>query len=38
MEERAKLGLRPDEPLKDKKVCVELRDAQGAIIQDGIDA
>jgi tetratricopeptide (TPR) repeat protein len=38
MEERAKLGLHPDEPLKDKKVCVSLRDAQGPVIQDGIDA
>jgi ABC-type sulfate transport system substrate-binding protein len=37
MEARAKLGLRPDEPLKDKKVCVALRDAQGPVIQDGID-
>ncbi len=37
MEARAKLGLRPDEPLKDKKVCVALRDAQGAVIQDGMD-
>ena len=38
MEARAKLGLRPDEPLKDKKLCVSLRDAQGPVIQDGIDA
>jgi tetratricopeptide (TPR) repeat protein len=37
MEERAKLGLRPDEPLKDKKVCAELRDGQSAVIQDGLD-
>jgi len=37
MEERAKLGLRPDEPLKDKKVCAKLRDAAAPIIQDGID-
>ena len=25
MEERAKLGLKPDEPLKDKKACASLR-------------
>ena len=37
MEERAKLGLRPDEPLKDKKVCAKLREDAGPIIQDGID-
>lgn len=37
MEERAKLGLKPDEPLKDKKVCSDLRDAQGAVIEDGMD-
>ena len=38
MEERAKLGLKPDEPLKDKKVCQSLRDANWAIIQDGLDS
>jgi tetratricopeptide (TPR) repeat protein len=37
MEERAKIGLRPDEALKDKKLCSKLRDDQGAVIQDGID-
>jgi hypothetical protein len=42
MEERAKLGLKPDEPLnaknKDqKKVCDDLRAKNGAVIQDGID-
>jgi tetratricopeptide (TPR) repeat protein len=37
MEERAKLGLRPDEPLKDKKVCAKLRESGGPTIQDGID-
>src|SRR5215467_5800055 len=37
MEERSKLGLRPDEPLKDKKVCAKLREDGGQIIQDGID-
>src|SRR5215467_11422488 len=38
MEERSKLGLRPDEPLKDKKVCAQLRDQHGPVIQDGLDA
>ena len=38
MEERSKLGLRPDEPLKDKKVCAQLRDQGSAVIQDGIDS
>lgn len=38
MEERAKLGLRPDEPLKDKKVCAQLREQGSAVIQDGIDS
>jgi tetratricopeptide (TPR) repeat protein len=38
MEERAKLGLRPDEPLKDKKLCAKLRDSGGAVIQDGLDS
>jgi len=42
MEERAKLGLKPDQPLnpKDKdqkKVCQELKDKNGNVIQDGID-
>jgi tetratricopeptide (TPR) repeat protein len=37
MEERAKLGLKPEEPLKDKKICATLKDKNGAIIQDGID-
>ena len=37
MEERAKLGLRPDEPLKDKKLCAKLRNDGGSIIQDGLD-
>jgi tetratricopeptide (TPR) repeat protein len=37
MEERAKLGLRPDEPLKDKKLCAKLRDQGDAVIQDGLD-
>jgi tetratricopeptide (TPR) repeat protein len=37
MEERAKQGLRPDEPLKDKKLCAKLREQSGPVIQDGID-
>jgi tetratricopeptide (TPR) repeat protein len=37
MEERAKLGLRPDEPLKDKKACANLRESGTPIIQDGVD-
>jgi len=37
MEERAKLGLKPEEPLKDKKVCAALKDKNWANIQDGID-
>lgn len=37
MEERAKLGLRADEPLKDKKVCAKLRESGAQTIQDGID-
>lgn len=38
MEERAKLGLRADEPLKDKKLCAKLREEGGGVIQDGIDS
>ncbi len=38
MEERAKQGLRPDEPLKDKKLCAKLREQGGPVIQDGIDS
>ena len=37
-EARSKLGLRPDEPLKDKKVCAQLRQQDEQVIQDGIDA
>jgi len=37
MEERGKLGLRPDEPLKDKKVCAKLRAGSGGVIDEGID-
>jgi tetratricopeptide (TPR) repeat protein len=38
MEERAKLGLKPEEPLKDKKVCASLKQKSWASIQDGIDS
>lgn len=38
MDERAKLGLQGNDPIKDKKVCEQLRDGQGAVIQDGMDA
>src|SRR5438477_952852 len=37
MEERAKLGLKPDEPLKDKKVCASWKSKSWNAIQDGID-
>lgn len=37
MEERAKIGLKPDEPLKDKKVCQLLRDKSLQTVQEGID-
>src|SRR5246500_4391075 len=37
MEERSKLGLKPDEPLKDKKVCAALKEKNGSNIQEGID-
>lgn len=37
MEERAKIGLRADEPLKDKKLCAKLRETGTPAIQDGID-
>jgi len=37
MEERAKLGLKPEEPLKDKKVCAALKDKNMTNIQEGID-
>jgi tetratricopeptide (TPR) repeat protein len=36
MEERAKLGLKPDEPLKDKKVCESLKEKNSAVVQDGM--
>src|SRR5579884_4067758 len=37
MEERAKLGLKPDEPIKDKKVCEALQQKNSDIVKDGID-
>jgi tetratricopeptide (TPR) repeat protein len=37
MEERAKLGLKPEEPLKDKKVCAKIKAANQDKVQDGID-
>ncbi len=37
MEERAKLGLKPEEPLKDKKVCAALKEKNTPNIQEGID-
>jgi hypothetical protein len=36
MEERAKLGLKPDEALKDKKVCESLKEKNDAVVQDGM--
>ena len=38
-EERAKLGLKPEDslPAKDKKVCAMLRDKNSTTVQDGID-
>jgi tetratricopeptide (TPR) repeat protein len=37
MEAKAKLGLKPEEPIKDKKVCEQLKTGNSANIQDGID-
>ncbi len=37
MEARANLGLKPEEPLKDKKVCAQLKSKNQPIIQDGIE-
>ena len=37
MEERAKLGLKPTEPLKDKKVCEALKNKSEASVEDGIN-
>jgi len=38
MEERSKLGLKPEEPLKDKKVCAALKQKNTTFVQDGIDS
>jgi tetratricopeptide (TPR) repeat protein len=38
MAERAKLGLKPDQPLKDMNVCQSLRDKSWGIIQEGLDS
>lgn len=35
-EERAKLGLKPDQPLTDKKVCGQLRERNMPLVEDGI--
>jgi hypothetical protein len=37
MEARNKLGLKPEEALKDKKVCESLRDKNLATVQEGMD-
>jgi tetratricopeptide (TPR) repeat protein len=37
MDARGKLGLQGTDPIKDKKVCQQLREGQGALIQDGMD-
>jgi tetratricopeptide (TPR) repeat protein len=37
MEERAKLGLKGDELVKDKKVCAALKQKNAAPVQDGMD-
>jgi tetratricopeptide (TPR) repeat protein len=37
MEERAKLGLKPDQPLKNREVCERLRAVNSANIAEGID-
>lgn len=36
MEKRAAIGLKPDEPLKDKKLCAEIRDMNQDKVEDGI--
>ena len=36
MEEKAKLGLKPDEAIKDKKVCADLKDKNTAAVDDGM--
>lgn len=37
MEERAKIGLKPEEALKDRKVCALLKEKNWNVVQDGID-
>lgn len=36
MEERAKLGLKPTEPLNDKKVCAAIKEKNQEVVQEGI--
>jgi tetratricopeptide (TPR) repeat protein len=36
-EKRAALGLKPEEPLKDKKVCPEVRETNQAKVEEGIE-
>lgn len=36
MEEKAKLGLKPDEPIKDKKVCEDLKAKNTAAVDEGM--
>jgi tetratricopeptide (TPR) repeat protein len=38
MEERNKAGLKPEEALKDKKVCQALKEKNGPRVQEGMDA
>ncbi|MBS1851288.1 MAG: tetratricopeptide repeat protein [Acidobacteria bacterium] len=38
MEERAKLGLKPEEALKDKKVCGDLKSKNWGVVEDGISS
>lgn len=37
MERRAEIGLRPDEPLRDRKICEQLREAHLASIEEGME-
>jgi tetratricopeptide (TPR) repeat protein len=37
MEEKAKLGLKPDEPIKDKKVCAQLKANNTADVKEGME-
>ena len=37
MEERAKLGLRPDEPMKDTKVCAVVRERNQEKVEEGME-